>query len=193
MVLGQSAATAAALAIDAGCDVQRVDYAKLRDQLLADKQVLEFAAPPAPGGVDPKTLSGIVVDDPQAERTGFETVSSSIGPFVGTGYRHDGNADRGKQTIRYTPDLPAAGRYQVRLAYTANPNRATNVPVTVVHAGGTTEVKVNQRQKPPVSDLFVNVGIFRFEAGRRGSVTIGNTGVDGYVVADAVVFLPVKD
>jgi hypothetical protein len=43
MVLGQSAATAAALAIEADCDVQQVDYARLRARLLADKQVLEWA------------------------------------------------------------------------------------------------------------------------------------------------------
>ena len=45
MVLGQSAATAAALAIDANTSVQKVDYAKLRERLLADKQVLEWTGP----------------------------------------------------------------------------------------------------------------------------------------------------
>ena len=43
MVLGQSAATAAALAIDAGTPVQDVDYGRLRERLLADGQVLEWA------------------------------------------------------------------------------------------------------------------------------------------------------
>ncbi|MFT5131047.1 MAG: hypothetical protein ACI8W8_004681 [Rhodothermales bacterium] len=41
MVLGQSAATAAAMAIDSGVAVQDVDYPKLRERLLKDKQVLE--------------------------------------------------------------------------------------------------------------------------------------------------------
>jgi hypothetical protein len=41
MVLGQSAATAAAMAIDAGIPVQRVDYAGLRQRLLADGQMLD--------------------------------------------------------------------------------------------------------------------------------------------------------
>jgi hypothetical protein len=41
MVLGQSAATAASLAIDSGSTVQRVDYAELRNRLLADEQILE--------------------------------------------------------------------------------------------------------------------------------------------------------
>jgi hypothetical protein len=42
MVLAQSAATAAALAIDRGVAVQDVPYALLRARLLADRQVLEF-------------------------------------------------------------------------------------------------------------------------------------------------------
>ena len=41
MILGQSAATAAALAIDGGMAVQDVPYAQLRERLLKDGQVLE--------------------------------------------------------------------------------------------------------------------------------------------------------
>jgi hypothetical protein len=40
MILGQSAGTAASLAIDDGLDVQAVDYAKLQQQLLKDGQIL---------------------------------------------------------------------------------------------------------------------------------------------------------
>lgn len=40
MVLGQSAATAASMALDGGQDVQAVNYARLRERLLADKQIL---------------------------------------------------------------------------------------------------------------------------------------------------------
>ena len=43
MILGQSAATAAALAIDGGTSVQAVPYERLRERLLADGQVLEYA------------------------------------------------------------------------------------------------------------------------------------------------------
>jgi hypothetical protein len=41
MVLGQSAATAAALALDAGVALQDLPYARLRDRLLQDGQILE--------------------------------------------------------------------------------------------------------------------------------------------------------
>jgi hypothetical protein len=40
MILGQSAATAASIAIDENIAVQRVDYPKLRERLLGDKQIL---------------------------------------------------------------------------------------------------------------------------------------------------------
>jgi hypothetical protein len=42
MILGQSAATAACLALEAKTSVQNVDYQKLRARLLADGQVLEW-------------------------------------------------------------------------------------------------------------------------------------------------------
>jgi hypothetical protein len=42
MILGQSSATAASMAIDAEIPVQKVDYEKLRARLLADKQILEW-------------------------------------------------------------------------------------------------------------------------------------------------------
>ncbi|MCX6997380.1 MAG: FAD-dependent oxidoreductase [Kiritimatiellaeota bacterium] len=43
MILGQSAATAAVIAIDHGHAVQDVPYAQLRERLLQDAQMLEFA------------------------------------------------------------------------------------------------------------------------------------------------------
>lgn len=46
MILGQSAGTAAAFAIENKIAVQDVDYAKLRERLLADGQMLEFENKP---------------------------------------------------------------------------------------------------------------------------------------------------
>ncbi|MEI7899115.1 MAG: FAD-dependent oxidoreductase, partial [bacterium] len=60
MILGQSAATAAALAIDGGVAVQDVPYAELRARLLADRQVLTAgqvvgSAPPVSPAAQPGT------------------------------------------------------------------------------------------------------------------------------------------
>jgi hypothetical protein len=47
MILGQSAATAAALAMDGQTSVQQLRYETLHARLAADKQVLEWKAPPS--------------------------------------------------------------------------------------------------------------------------------------------------
>ena len=194
MVLGQSAATAAVHAIEQGVNVQEIDAARLQARLLADGQVLDFESPPlVPVTRKPRSnLPGIVVDDLDAERRGFDRGSSAHPVYVDAGYHHDNNANKGGETARFVPDLPAAGRYQVRIAYPHNANRATNVPVVIRHADGETRLTLNQRRKPALDDLFEPVGEFRFEAGRRGQVEISNAGTDGYVVIDAVQWLPAE-
>jgi hypothetical protein len=192
MVLGQSAATAAALAIDGDVAVQRVDYPKLRARLLRDKQVLDWTGPKRVA-IGARKLAGVVVDDGDAERRGFDAVSQAVPPYVGDGYRHDGGRDRGRQWARFRPDLPRAGRYEVRLSYSPHPNRASNVPVTVHHAGGRTTVKVDQRKAPTLDQAFVSLGTFRFEKGTSGYVEVSNRGADGYVIIDAVQWLPAMD
>ncbi len=191
MVLGQSAATAAVLAIEAGADVQKVDYAQLRQRLLADKQVLEWTGPlrTPVAAVAAKDLPGIVVDDAEARFTGEWAGGHSIRPFVGDGYRHDGNADKAGKSVRFEARLPEAGRYEVRLAYCANPNRCSKVPVTVEHAGGKATVEVDQKQAPAIDKLFVSLGTYEFDAARPAAVVISCEGTQGYVLVDAVQWL----
>ena len=187
MILGHSAAAAAALSIDNDVAVQHLDYAKLRKHLDTDGQVLEI--PPgsvrAPG-LDPAKLPGLVIDDEQAIKTGNWGTSASVGGFVGIGYLHDGDEAKGRKSVRFEFDLPESGRYEVRVAYTANPNRATNVPVSIRHAGGETAKRVNQQQQPQIGKAFTSLGVYEFAAGTESSVTISNTDTDGYVVVDAV-------
>jgi hypothetical protein len=194
MVLGQSAATAAAHAIDQETAVQNIDYAQLRERLLADQQVLEWTGPKrpaAPVGVDPEKLPGIVIDDPQAALTGFSGAGAVIGPFVGAGYRHDGNTDKGQQRAVFPVQVGESGVYEVRIGYSTNPNRATNVPVTIRHADGEATLKLNQRQAAAIDGLFQPVGRFRFEADVKHAVEIANTETDGHVMADAVQIIAV--
>jgi hypothetical protein len=179
MILGQSAATAAVLALDGGVAVQDVPYADLRARLLDDEQVLG-------NGTDPNDFEGTVVDDAQATLTGNWTVGTATRPFVGAGYRHDGNVEKGK-TARFVATLPAAGHYEVRLAYTTNANRATNIPVSIEHSAGTASVVVNQQMAPTVEGLFAVLGEYDF--GTTGAVEISTTGTDGHVIIDAVQFV----
>lgn len=141
---------------------------------------------------DPATLPGIVVDETQATLEGRWQYSTHTPPYVGLGYLHDQREDKGAKSVTFTPDLPAAGWYEVRLAHCYNIRRASNTPVTVRHAGRDTTLRVNQQQEPPHARLWRTLGTFRFEAGRAGFVRIGTDGTEGkYVIADAVQFLPV--
>src|SRR5439155_17804783 len=75
-----------------------------------------------------------------------------------------------------------AGSYQVYLRWTTNPNRATNVPVDIIHSGGTNTVIVDQTQN---NAAWVQLLTTNFNAGMSGSLRIRTTGTSGYVIADA--------
>lgn len=179
MILGQSAGTAAAMAIDAKTSVQKVDYAKLRERLLADKQVLAWDGPPVLAA-DPGPKGGIQVEQTAAKATG-KWIASTAGSHL-----HDGDTDKGTKTITYTPDLPSDGTYDVYLKWTQHANRATNVPVEIVGADGKQVVKVNMRAKGG----WVKIASGKFTAGKTSSLTISNAGTDGHVIADAVRWVP---
>jgi len=193
MIMGQACGTAASLAIDANVNVQNVDYPKLRERLLADKQLLEWTGggnAGRGGNVPSKKFAGIVVDDAKAKLTGEWGKGSGSG--IDEGYQHDMNDEKGKKSARFEISVPKEGRYEVRLAYSPNPNRATNVPVTVEDADGSKTVTVNQKVAPPVEKYFVSLGTYRFEAGKPAAVTVSNEGTNGYVIIDAVQVIPAK-
>jgi hypothetical protein len=191
MVLGQSSATAACQSIDRSVPVQRVDISALQERLKADGQVLDWTGPSrvTSPGIDPKSLPGIVLDDSQAKLTGNWSTSSAVGGFVGSGYLHDDNEGKGAKSARFELEVPASGRYEVRVAYSANPNRATNVPVTIQSALGSTTVRVNQQRELARGSSFLSLGSFPFEAGKKGAVIIANDGTDGHVIVDAVQWI----
>jgi hypothetical protein len=190
MILGQSAATAAAMAIDKQIAVQDVSYETLRQRLLEDGQLLVYDSP-VHSGVAPEDLEGVVVDDAEAEFTGSWQASAASKNFVGAGYHHDGNTGNGKATARFSTKPPKTGRYQLRFGYTPNSNRASNVTVEVQHAGGSQTFTVNQKLPPPKDGLFLPLGVFDFQTGTPAVVTVSNRNTDGYVVVDAVQWVPV--
>ena len=166
--------------------------ARIKDAKDAEKKVAAQSPASKTGGVlDPKTLAGIVVDDTQAKRVGDWTASKFSGRFIGEGYLHDGAADKGRKTLTFLPELPRAGRYEVRLAYVPGTNRADAVPVTVFSADGEKTLHVNQKEEPPIDGRFLSLGQFRFELNGQGFVIVANEG-KGHVVADAVQFIPAE-
>ena len=191
MVLGQTCATAAVHAVREKQNVQNINYEKLRSQLILDKQVLSWShtAEKSPLSTDPKTFSGIVLDDNQSDRTGFDSISQSNGPFLASHYRHDSNAGKGTQNATYKFNIKEPGKYKLQLAWTPHANRATNVPIILSTSGDKKALLLNQQQKPDEAP-FGTLGIFNLAPG-VATVEIGNANTNGYVIVDGARLVPV--
>jgi hypothetical protein len=137
-------------------------------------------------------LPGTVVDDADAQKVGNWKSSSRFPPFIGGGYLHDENQGRGEKTLTFTPKLPVAGRYEVRVAFSGGPGRAERVPATVLHADGEDLVYFKQTTEALDGLQFATIGTWRFEIGGQNFVMISNAGAEGYVTVDAVQFLPAE-
>ncbi|MEL6106797.1 MAG: DUF1553 domain-containing protein [Planctomycetota bacterium] len=135
---------------------------------------------------------GVVIDDADAKKVGKWVDSTFSKGYVGVGYVHDNNAEKGAKSIEFRTRLPKSGRYAVRVAYAASGNRAPAVPVTVVTADGTKEIILNQREAGE-NNLWFSIGEFEFSADEDAVVTLRNKGTTGYVIADAVQFLDPDD
>jgi len=88
-------------------------------------------------------------------------------------------------TATWSATIPSSGTYEVRARWTQHPNRASNAKYTVNHAGGATEVIVNQMAG---GGTWSSLGSFSFDAG-AASVSLTDQ-ADGFVIADAVMFVP---
>jgi hypothetical protein len=186
MILGQSAATAACLALDQKIAVQDVPYADLSAKLIADGQILDRAAGPKAARREGKELPGITVDDSEAKVTGTWTESVASASFIGSGYRHDGKGEHGPATATFATALPKPGKYEVFLAVVPNANRATNAQVRLSHAYGQETIRVNLAL--PAAGNLRSLGIFEFTD--TAQVVVTNEGANGYVVIDAVNWTP---
>jgi hypothetical protein len=138
-------------------------------------------------------LPGHVVDDTEAQKVGNWKTSTHFGPFIGAGYVSDINEHKGSKTITFTPKLPKAGRYEVRVAFNAGPNRAPTATATILHADGEELTSFQLATDKLMGLQFASLGTFRFEANGQGYVLITNAGSQGYVTVDAVQFLPVDE
>ena len=186
MMTSQGAGTAAAFAIDDNVPVQSVNYPKLAAQLTADGQILNW------GTVQSVDTNGIVMTVntvPGVTAGGAWTTGANTGgwPLPNGTYWHDGNTGGGK-SVRFNPTISTNGYYDVYLWWVYDPNRANNTPVRIASATATNTVIINQQI--PCTNWVKIASSNYFNIGTGGSVTITNGGANGYVIANAVRFMP---
>ena len=190
MVLGQSAATAACLAIDQKVCVQKLPYIALRNQLEKDHQVITWGGVVKKDVPEMSKLEGIVLDDADAQKIGEWGAGGLTNvPHIGPGYIHDLNG-RKSGTVVWTPDIPVADYYELIFYFVPNDGRATNVPVTVSVKGGETRtLPINERDRCG----HQNLGVFEFPLGRNSTITVSAAGTDGAVVIDGLQIIRLRN
>ncbi|MEJ2167859.1 MAG: PilC/PilY family type IV pilus protein [Desulfobacterales bacterium] len=130
------------------------------------------------------------VDDVVVTKTGGTAAWAAA---TGDSEAHNGDywwtAGDGNYKATWTPDIPAAGDYDVYARWHAADNHSQNVPYTVNYATGSDTVTVDQRLN---GAEWVQLGTYSFDAGTGGNVTITYTrsGDNDRVCADAVKFAP---
>ena len=193
MILAQSAATAAVLSIEDEISVQEVPYPKLKERLKVDGQVLELARSnrvTSGRGIDPQKMSGLVVDGEQLSFEGEWVESTSLRPFVGYSYFHDGNGGKGMRSACFPFEAPKDGLHEIMVSYVASGNRAGKVRYEIKDEKKLASVLVDQRKKGSTDNLWHSLGSFVFEKGKKYDLKVYNEDTEGYVIVDAAHIIP---
>lgn len=200
MILGQSAGIAAAMSAKQNLSVQKLPYPALRERLLAQKQVLDLPVlpplppePVTPMSIDPKTLPGIVLDDEKAELKGEWKRTANFRPHIGTGYLHDDQRGDGNSTATFRFKAPAAGRHEVKMAYSAHETRAKKVTVIIQSGTHKAELNADQTQPLPKGEAFRSIGTVELANEVESTITLSNTGTEGFVILDALQLIKTAD
>lgn len=136
---------------------------------------------------------GILLDDSAAELIGNWKESTYSKNFIGKGYIHDDQQDRGQKKVTFKTQVPADGDYEVRLAFPGSGGRATNVPIKITHTQGTANIVLDQSKQAPILTMLKPLGRFHFSRTQQVVVEISNKDANGYVIVDALQLIDVRD
>jgi hypothetical protein len=138
-------------------------------------------------GIPVGSLPGIVVDESQAKLTGTWGTTGSLSPYVGAGYRYAGPGSPAEARFQFR--VPAAGRYEVRIAWVGHENRSSRT-LCVIERAETPALKLRLDQRKSAADggPFHVIGTFDFPAG-EAAIVLSTEGANGNIHADAVQIL----
>ena len=181
MVLAQSAAYAACQAIDRRCAIQDIDVHALQQSLrtnpLADGSPAEIL-------VDNDDSTGVT-------RTGDWTRITTGG--YGPSFWLDSSAS--PATAQFTPVIPASGSYAVYTYIPRVSHASTRTSIAIFDGETTVEKNIDLggvRVSGQTSGEWISLGAIHFAKGSNPYIRISNASADGAVVADAVLFVPIK-
>ena len=182
MVLGQSAAIAASMAIDNKIAIQEIDVTKLQAILKSN---------PLGNGSTPE----ILVDNEDKETTKVSgTWATAKSGGYGPTYLLSEPGTAVAQSVQFSPDIKKAGKYNVFVYMPKLPTASTKTQVEVFDGKKQKMIAINKADIIVVgqtSGEWAPLGTYALERGNKAFVKISNKEADGVVVADAVIFVPV--
>lgn len=178
MLLGQSAAKAASLAIDGGVKVQEVDVKEIQ-RMYVENPLLDGSTP------------DICVDDPMielGEGCAWERVKSNRGygpSFIKL------DQTKKKQSIKFPVEVKKDGKYELYTYFIRNNESTEQAQIRIHNGKDVTERTLIEKEivvRGQTSGEWVSLGEYDFNAGTPVYVEFTNNGkVDGIVIADAVL------
>ncbi|MBC8154243.1 MAG: FAD-dependent oxidoreductase, partial [Bacteroidetes bacterium] len=183
MVLAQSSAVAACLAIDAKTSVQAVDVKQVQAELKTN---------PLADGSTPE----ILVDNDDADhvtRTGNWTRENNPKGAYGPSYFTANGADQAVKSVRFSPAITTVGTYQIYV-YFPKFAEASGQTTLIVSDGSQARIilvrEADIRVEGQTSGEWVSLGAFSLSPGKANYVDVSTKDANGVVVADAVLFVP---
>ncbi|QIP12475.1 FAD-dependent oxidoreductase [Spirosoma aureum] len=183
MVLAQSSAVAASMAIDGKTSVQAIDIKKLQNELKTN---------PLADGSTPEIL--VDNDDPaQVTHTGEWKRDNNPKGAYGPGYFTTTGTGAAPKTVRFNPAVTKAGNYQVYVYFPKLTGASSKTNLIVSDGNQTKPITIREsdiRVEGQTSGEWVSLGSFALSPNKKSYVEVSTSDADGIVVADAVLFVP---
>ena len=176
MVLGQSAAVAACMAIDGKKDVQHVDVQKLQKKLLEN--------PLADG-----SIFEVLVDSNDKDHT---QITGSWDTGDDGCYGPDMLLSKDGGSVKFIPDIPRTGNYKVYSYVPKLNNLAQTITIAIYDGTNTVEQMIKTSDivvEGQTSGEWVSLGTYSLSKENNGHAEIFASG-SGTVPADAVIWIP---
>ena len=178
MVLGQSAAVAAVLAIDENKNVQDININKLR-KILRENPYLDGSTPE------------VMVDEADIDKISRSgSWRKSYGAHYKNSYLYSDN-QKNDCSFTFFPVIKSAGKYEAFFYCTAieELSMTDEMVLNIQHANGNSQIKIKPKQ---MKGSWVSLGTYFFEKGNKSAVTINGSLTKGPLFADAILLVPAK-
>lgn len=176
MVLGQSAALAASMALDANKNLHEIDVKKLQNELkinpLADKSQAEIL---------------LDNDFPNVKLNGdWKVVPKGYGRY-GKNYLIDESKGTEEKSVIYIPEITVTKNYKIYIYFPRLEQLSKKISLNLWTPSGKKNLQIEPKN---TENDWLYVGEFLLEKGNKNMLEITNENADGFIIADAVLFMP---